>query len=96
MPSRQSDSGYQFALVRRLRFRWHSLFASARRIIIIAERGAQLSGAKALCETAGGKVRQLLAATLPVRGLFEAIHVPSGSPGLHPAARRPLRVRLDL
>jgi acetolactate synthase-1/2/3 large subunit len=45
--------------------------AQAERIIIIAGRGAQLSGAKALCEQLAERCNGLLATTLPVRGLFE-------------------------
>ena len=56
--------------------------AQAERIIIIAGRGAQLSDAKALCEQLAERCNGLLATTLPVRGLFEGVDVPSASPGV--------------
>jgi len=64
--------------------------AQAERIIIIAGRGAQLSGGKALCEQLAERCNALLATTLPVRGLFEGNPRSLGIAGgfSHPAARQ--------
>jgi acetolactate synthase I/II/III large subunit len=51
--------------------RARDLIASARRVIVIAGRGAKLSGAEAECRELAGMVDGLLATTLPVRGLFD-------------------------
>ncbi|HEX2724845.1 MAG TPA: thiamine pyrophosphate-binding protein [Beijerinckiaceae bacterium] len=48
------------------------MIAAARRVIVIAGRGAKLSGAEAACRQLAELVDGLLATTLPVRGLFDA------------------------
>jgi acetolactate synthase I/II/III large subunit len=48
------------------------MIANARRVIVVAGRGAKLSGAVAECRQLAEMVDGLLATTLPVRGLFDA------------------------
>ena len=62
---------------------------AARRIVVIGGRGAVLSGAEAACEAFAEKAGALLAATLPVRGLFDHLDWSLGIAGgfSHEAAR---------
>jgi len=61
----------------------------AKRVIVVAGRGAKSSGAKALCEQLAERCNGLLATTLPVRGLFDGNPRALGIAGgfSHPAAR---------
>jgi thiamine pyrophosphate-dependent acetolactate synthase large subunit-like protein len=71
--------------------------AAAERIVIIGGRGAVASGAKGACEQLADRCGALLAATLPVRGLFDGHPLDLGvAGGFAHAVTRDIFARADL